>query len=505
MKTSLRRSLMWSAIGAMGAFGLALGACGGGGGGVAGGNHVVGGGGAAGSGGGIDGGAGTSTGGVGGAAECNYGDKQCNGNTVQICTFGGHWQDGQVCAATCVGGVCGGDCAPGATQCAYDGVQTCDSTGHWGKASPCQFGCSNGTCKTSCNAGEFHCAGNAVEKCNPGPPSSWTPTGTTCSATSGQACDAATGTCKTLQPIGGTTPTGTYYQYAVFQMGSSAFKGGNDVDSYGDYIYVNRSSSYLDVYKVTLLDSDGDGKLEPNQHPQNPNNTGPIEQRKLEFVKTLSKSADGVPLGGSSHAELYAQKDRIDILGPTHDGVISEYLFGAGTSSVIVQPTTSVTLSIMGYGDADGRWYAGGESARRVYSWDAPSKSWVAEFAYPNLAGSHMDGMEVVVAPSTGDQYVYVSDMTSDFIGQYHRDPSGWVQSNLYQYSDTTGSPVEGMGFGALDHFWVTSGSYLYEIGGGDIQKYLSPCKGGAQACDANGQQCPANQSCVNGCCLTIG
>jgi hypothetical protein len=61
------------------------------------------------------------------------------------------------------------------------------------------------------------------------------------------------------------------------------------------------------------------------------------------------------------------------------------------------------------------------------------------------------------------------------------------------------------MGFGALEHFWATSGTYLYEIGGGDIQKYLSPCTGGKQECGTNGKTCPSTQSCVNGCCETIG
>ncbi len=495
----------WVTLSAVGMFAAALSACSSSSGGVATGSHVGGGaGGQGGSGGGSD--AGVDSGGSAGSISvCNYGDKQCNGSTIQTCSFGGQWVDGTKCPFTCKAGDCAGDCAPASTQCAWDGVQTCGTDGKWQAAKPCQFGCDNGTCRTSCNSGDFHCNGNQVEQCNPGPPSSWTPTGTTCNAASGQKCDATTGTCQTLSPIGGTTPTGTYYQYAVFQTGQTAFLGGYDVDSFGDYIYVNRSSAYLNVYKVTLLDSDGDGKLEPNQHPQNPNNTGPIETRQLTLVKTLTKSGDGVPLGTSSRAELYALSDRIDMLGPSHDGIISEFNFASKTSSVIVQPTTTIGLSQFGFGDADGRWYAGSESARRVFSYDTPSKSWVAEFDYPNLAGSHMDGMEVVVAPTTGDQYVYISDMTSDFIAQYHRDPTGWVQSNLYQYSDTTGSPVEGFGFGALDHFWVTSGTYLYEIGGGDIQKYLSPCTGGKQECGTNGKTCPSTQSCVNGCCETIG
>jgi hypothetical protein len=86
-----------------------------------------------------------------------------------------------------------------------------------------------------------------------------------------------------------------------------------------------------------------------------------------------------------------------------------------------------------------------------------------------------MDGLEVVTDPNTGVAYVYVSDMTSDFLGQYRRDRGGsWVQENLFEYLGT-GGHVEGMGFGAFNHFWITSGETLYEIGGGDLSKYTDP------------------------------
>jgi len=68
--------------------------------------------------------------------------------------------------------------------------------------------------------------------------------------------------------INTTGPSGHYYQYAVFTQSVSEFKGGWDVDSYEDLIYVNRDGVHLDVYQVTLLDSDGDGAMEPDQHPQ---------------------------------------------------------------------------------------------------------------------------------------------------------------------------------------------------------------------------------------------
>jgi hypothetical protein len=87
-----------------------------------------------------------------------------------------------------------------------------------------------------------------------------------------------------------------------------------------------------------------------------------------------------------------------------------------------------------------------------------------------------MDGLEVVTDPNTGTPYVYVSDMTSDFIGQYRLDPElGWVQENLFSYSGTQGSLLEGMGYGALYHFWATSGNTLYEIGGGDLAEFTEP------------------------------
>ncbi len=506
MKSPIRMLAHWSVIGVVASV---FGACGGDDGGGVAGNQVGGGAGKtdAGGDGSAASGGGGGTGG-GGPIVCSYGDTQCSGNTVQTCSLDGKWVSGQKCPYVCKAGLCGGSCAPGTTQCKLDGEQACDTNGEWAKVSPCEFGCDSGTgnCRTGCVAGDFHCNGNEVQQCDPGPPSKWVPKSPAlnCVATSGQTCDAQTGTCKAPQVVGTDKPTGTYYQYAVFQKDQTAFLGGYDVDTIGDTIYVNRGGTSLDVYKVTLLDSDNDGKLEPDQHPDNPQATGPVEERKLEFIKTLTKTTDGVPLGSASHAELYALSDKLYMLGPSHDGVISEYLLGPATSSVVVQPSSSVTLSVLGFGDANGVWYAGGESARRVYSYHEPTKSWVAEFDYPNLAGSHMDGMEVVVAPKTGEQYVYVSDMTSDFIAQYHREETGWVQANLYQYSDGTGSPVEGFGFGALNHFWATSGSYLYEVGGGEIQEFLEPCPSGKQVCGEAGQSCPTGQSCINGCCDTV-
>ena len=458
-----------------------------------------------------DGGGGASaTGGTGGSIEikCTAGAVQCSGDIPQSCQINGQWVSSAPCPFTCVNGECAGSCKPGTTQCKYNKVQTCGTSGEWEGLSDCEFGCNAGACKTSCVAGEFNCYGNEIRQCDPGPPSKWVPKSpaTVCAATSGQKCDQATGTCKTVPVVGTSTPTGKYYQFATFKQvaaGTPGFLGGYDVTSWGEYVYVNRSAQYLDVYKITLLDSDGDGELEPNQHPDNPDATGPIEERTIELVKTYAKAADFAPLGSASQSSLHAQSnDKIFSLGPTHNGAISEYVFATGAVAVAVQPVAATGMSFLGWGFADSTWYAGNEGARRVYSYHVPTKSWVVEFGYPDMAGSHMDGLEVVVSPKTKEQYVYVSDMTSDFIGQYRRDDNGgWVQEKLYEYNDATKSMIEGFGFGTLNHFWGTGGAYLYELGGGDIQKDLDPCPNGKQACGAGLPQCSAGNYCKAGCC----
>ena len=273
--------------------------------------------------------------------------------------------------------------------------------------------------------------------------------------------------------INTTGPTGEYYQYATFSVGDgSGYLGGGDVDSYGDYIYVNRDGTHLDVYTVSLNDTDGDGLFEPDQHPDNSNATlqGPTENRTLTNVTTYSVPALDTPTTG----EIYAASDRVYFLGD-HEGDIYQYVFATNNTSKVVDSST-FTLSQLGYDDVNDVWYASRESARRVYSWNGTS--WQFEFSYVDLAGNHMDGLEVVTDPNTGIPYVYVSDMTSDYLGQwrYNSTNASWEEENLFKYNGTAGN-VEGMGFGALGHFWATTGfansGTLYEIGGGELGGYV--------------------------------
>ncbi len=368
---------------------------------------------------------------------------------------------------------------PGELICHENGALTCDGAGEVSAQSNCgDEVCVPGAGCVLCIEGQFSCYGNQVRSCNTTTnPIQWDVIDS-CDATQGIGCNPKLGQCEALQPIGNgpEAPTGTYYQYARFVKGASVFKGGCDMDSYGDYIYVNHGEWYedgsiLDVYKVELQDTDADGILEPNQHPDNPDEPGIIEERVLTFVGDYSVPS----LGKVHHSEIFAQDDRIYFLNaPADPGTIYQFVFGNQQTTAVVQ-APGIEFAQLGFDDTTDTWYGSHEGARMVWSFHKPTGEWVAEFAYPNLAGSHMDGMEVVTDPNTDTSYVYVSDMTSDYLGQYRRERGGtWKQENLFEYLGD-GDHVEGMGFGALNHFWITSGNELYEVGGGELQNYVVP------------------------------
>lgn len=325
--------------------------------------------------------------------------------------------------------------------------------------------CLPGTGCVDCLPGQFTCMGDKVMTCNA---NVWNVL-EVCDPAAGEGCDLELGACAVLQPEGGTTPTGEYYQFADFQQGASGFLGGYDVDSYGDRLFVLGYSNAVDVYTVELLDSDADGMLEANQHPDNPENTGPIEARVLTHVETLP--VFGTP--SLSVSEIYALEDRVYIAGSQ----ITELVLATGATQVIATPPGWASyFSHVGYDELRGAWYASNEQARRVFQQDQNTGTWGLAFLYPELAGDHMDGLEVVIDPETSIAYVYVSDMTSDFIAQYRLDPEmGWTQVNLFSYTGTAGVVLEGMGYGALYHFWASAGSSVYELGGPDLAQFLEP------------------------------
>lgn len=316
-----------------------------------------------------------------------------------------------------------------------------------------------------CTDGQFDCLGDRIMECDVsgGAPHRWVELGI-CDPASGERCDAQTGMCEPSTPVGDATPTGVYFEFVTFSTEDSPFLGGYDVDSKGDKIYtVSINGPAIDEYTVELLDSDADGELEPNQHPDNPDATGPVEERVLTFVRTIDPPKALQP----SVNEIFALDDRLFVGGTE---ITETILMTGATTTVTSVPPWINRFSQIAFDEVSGIWYASNESARRVYGYNEATDTWGIMFDYPELAGSHMDGLEVVTDPTTGTPFIYVSDMTSTFIGQYRKDPDlGWVQDNIFSYQGSAEQPVEGMGFGAHDHFWATSGATLFELGGGDL------------------------------------
>jgi hypothetical protein len=251
------------------------------------------------------------------------------------------------------------------------------------------------------------------------------------------------------------SPDGSYYVYTNRSASSLGVGSIYDVDSYDNYIYANIGGGNIARWTVGLS-----GGTDANLHPSNPDATGPIVTRTFTDRQTYRTG-----IGGSSISEIYAASDALYFRasGGAWGGFGAPLLRYDLATSVVTTELSSAG-SFLAYDDASSTWYTGHENTRGVYSWNG--SAWDLEFTYGNMAGSHMDGMEFV------NGSMFVSDMTSDYLLQatYNTGTGDWDRTNLFQYSDP--SYVEGMGFGAFDHFWIGSGG-LVEIGGGELQQVI--------------------------------
>ncbi len=250
-----------------------------------------------------------------------------------------------------------------------------------------------------------------------------------------------------------------YYVFADFDVDGYACEG-YWIDDTTGHLYVDNGGDCY-VYLVSIP-----AGSDPDQHPDNPWNPGPMAPRTLTLIETYDFSAD-CGWSGSHHAEFYVNDNYI-YYGPDDygaggiekwyknpDGTFGAYI---GREPIPVPPSNGETF---GYDAINHVWYTC-TRGRDVYSFEAGvDVAWQYEFTYPSYAGSHHDGLEFVGG------YLWVSDMTSDSIGQWLDSSGIWIEKHRFGYSHP--SPVEGMGYGPMGHFWVTSGTSLYEIGGGWI------------------------------------
>ena len=264
--------------------------------------------------------------------------------------------------------------------------------------------------------------------------------------------------------------TGEFYLYSLFKKGASAFIDGGDIDSYGNYIYVNRDAIHLDVYKISAADP-----AKASQHPDNPKAPGPVVERTLTHIKTYTIPKLSTPACG----ELYAVNDGVYFLGGTANANdVFYYDFNSGVTSVICDSKdNTLWIHLLGYDEVHDVWYGGLAhnaltTTRIVYSFNQTEKKWEKEFEYEDMQGNHFDGMEVIATQK--ETKIYISDMTSDYIGIVSNESGSWKTVSINKYEGGNAANVEGMGYGAFHHFWITSYESgqihsLYEIGGGGL------------------------------------
>lgn len=259
------------------------------------------------------------------------------------------------------------------------------------------------------------------------------------------------------------SPGGSYYVYAsptYSQLGFTSSKYFYDTASYGNYVYANIGNGQIARWTVGLS-----GGTDANVHPSNPLDTGPMVARTFTDLTIYSNTG----IDGQSQSGMFATANALYYRGAYGTwGAISgpglmQYDIGTGTVAQVL-PTVG---SFVTQDTVTGTWYTGSEGSRAVYSWDG--SGWVLEFTYGNMAGGHMDGMSFV------NGKMFVSDMTSDYLLEAVKNSDGtWSKVNLFSYGDPNAAAVEGMGFGALDHFWMGTGYYLQEVGGGQLQQEVT-------------------------------
>ena len=268
-------------------------------------------------------------------------------------------------------------------------------------------------------------------------------------------------------------PTYEFLTYANFGSDNSCYTRGHGVGGYSDKLYVAVNGNCY-VYSVTIPAGE-----DPDMHPNNPEDPGPMATRSLSLIETYNFEAD-CGWWGYHNAEFYIDENHI-YYGPDYfgvggiekwaknpDGTFGTYLGKVQDKNgdpIPVPPENGETFT---YDPTANTWYTCTRE-RAVYSFDmAVDTSWQYEFKYPSYEGGHHDGLEFV------NGFLWISDMTTNWIGQWRKNPDGsWEEIARFYYDNPVEDEVEGMGFGPLGHLWVTGWNRLYEIGGKELGEVI--------------------------------
>lgn len=262
----------------------------------------------------------------------------------------------------------------------------------------------------------------------------------------------------------GTALASDYYEFSQYAGSGAEW----DVGSFGNTIYWKDRTTvhFVDVSVADMSKKDEPKYLADGVTP-NPN------YQTRTFSNEGSVGLTGSTIAGNSIGELWIDNNYIYTV--SNNSIGGEVMaFNKSTGAYVSTAVTGSYTDAVGHGWGQdtllsyggGKWWLGNED-REVYS--STGGAWTHEFNWANMAGSHGDGMEYV------NGHVFVSDMTSNFIAQWDKVAGVWVETNRFAYTELGGTNkyVEGMGFGALGHFWAGSGGYIYELGGGEIQDVI--------------------------------
>lgn len=257
-----------------------------------------------------------------------------------------------------------------------------------------------------------------------------------------------------------------YYEFSTFSGLGSEY----DVASYGNTIYYGAGSA---VYSVDVSIADM-AKVNETRYLADGVTLNPNYQTRIfSNNQSIGLGSSPTPLNSGSIGEMYVDANNIYTIGSSASGGGGAvYSFDKVTGAYNGTAVTGGGVSsgwgydtLLSYGD--GKWWLANENSQ-VYS--STGGAWTYEFTWADMAGGHGDGMEYV------NGHVFVSDMTSNFIAMWDYNGTSWSETERFAYTELGGTNklVEGMGFGALGHFWAGSGSQIYELGGGSIGDYTN-------------------------------
>jgi subtilisin family serine protease len=262
--------------------------------------------------------------------------------------------------------------------------------------------------------------------------------------------------------------------------------------------YPNEMDAYAYIHTVTIEGDDW------HAHPNNPYSVGDIAPRTFTLERTfdLGVSMDTIDHGDEFYVDV---QNNVIYLG-AHGAGIRKYVWDPGAygedgegnyvyDSTIAPatPSEAAWTQSLAYDPEQDVWYAGSiaweETDRQVWKYEGaqgPNGVWEVAFTYEG--GSHHDGMELV------NGYLYLADFQGDYV--FKITPEGTLVDTFYH--EPLNHELEGMGFGALEHFWVGShgwseiGNVITEFGGGELQLALAAKRFGPpiyaeQGCEVRG------------------